>query len=348
MRKFFIVRNILPLSFVMAVCIIAVSCKKDSDGSPDYKAGNPVSSSISPDSASGGSVITLKGTGLGDMRTIVFDKNNVPASFQPNLNSDNSLIFRVPDTAFGGPQHIIFTNSAGKTLSVPFKVIALPGVTKASTTDFEPGSQITLEGNNLDDVSSVTIEGTTDQATIVSKTRKMMVITMPATSVNRAKLRVTNSSGFRVTDLEFTNIPKAFAMFTDGFGTGIQDWSWASTHQASTEQMFMGTKALKAVYGSGGWQAISLHRDDPKIIVSDYQYLTFWVKGGNASQQFEVFSENGGSHKTITVPPGVWTYFKLTISEFMAGVQLERLDFQIHGPNGGDEVIYFDNILFVK
>ncbi len=346
--KQFMIKNIFSLCLAMCAMLIVVSCKKDSDGSPENKAGNPASAGIFPDSASGGSVVTLKGSGLGDMRTIVFDKNNVPASFQPNLSTENSLVFRVPDTAFGGPQNIVFTNSQGKTLSVPFKVIALPGVTSASTTDFEQGTQITLIGNNLDDVSSVVIEGTTDAASIISKTRKQMVIQMPATNVDRAKLRITNSSGFRVTDLEFTYIPRAFAFFTETFGTDIQDWSWASTHQASTEQAFMGTKSLKAIYSSGGWQAISLHRNDPKIPASDYQFLTFWVKGGTADQQFEVFSENGGSHKTITVPANVWTYYKLKISEFMAGVMVERLDFQIHGPNGGDQVIYFDNILFVK
>jgi hypothetical protein len=347
MKKIFSIKY-LPLFLAMGISLLILSCRKDTDGSPENKPGNPVSAGISPDSASGGSVITLKGSGLGDMRTIVFDKNNVPASFQPNLSTENSLVFRVPDTAFGGPQHIVFTNSNGNTLSVPFKVIALPGVSSASTTDFEPGTQITLTGNNLDDVSSVVIDGTSDAATIISKTRKQMVIQMPATSVERAKLRITNSSGFRVTDLEFTNIPKSFSFFTENFDNGIQDWSWASTHQASNEQAFMGTKSIKAIYGSGGWQAISLHRNDPKIAVSDYKYLTFYVKGGTADQQFEVFSENGGSHKTITVPANVWTYYKLTISEFMAGVMLERLDFQIHGPNGGDQTIYFDNILFVK
>jgi len=346
--KQLIIKNFIPLCLAMSAMLIIISCKKESDGSPENKPGNPVSAGIFPDSASGGSVITLKGSGLGDMRTIVFDKNNVPATFQPNLSTESSLVFRVPDTAFGGPQNIVFTNSQGKKLSVPFKVIALPGVSSASTTDFEPGTQITLIGNNLDDVSSVLIDGTSDAATVISKTRKQMVIQMPSTTVNRAKLRITNSSGFKVTDLEFTNIPKAFAFFTETFGTDIQDWSWASSHNSSTEQAFMGTKSLKAVYSSGGWQAISLHRNDPKIPASDYQFLTFYVKGGTADQQFEVFSENGGSHKTITVPANVWSYYKLKISEFMANVMLERLDFQIHGPNGGDQSIYFDNILFVK
>lgn len=336
-------------SFLWAgVCALALTaCEKDSDGSPSYKAGTPAGI-IAPGESAGGTVVTLTGSGLGQMRTIVFDKNNVPATFQPNLNTESSIVFRVPDTAFGGPQNIVFTNSEGKSLTVPFKVIALPTVTAASSVDFEQGTTITLTGNNLDDVSKVLIDGTTDEATVVSKSRKQMVITMPASNVNRGKLKITNSSGDRVTDIEFTNMAKAFKIFTEGWDNGMQDWSWAAEHGASSNAAFLGTKSLRVLYSSGAWGAVSIHKDDPKLNVSDYTYLTFYAKGGTADMQADVYSENGGSHKTITIPANVWTYFKLPIQGHMNGVQLERLDFQARGPNGGDQVIYFDNIMFVK
>src|SRR5258706_14925447 len=116
---------------LLAIAVIAIfsSCKKDSDGSPDYKAGTPATSiGIKPDSGSGGAVLTLTGTGLGQMRSIVFDNKNVPAPFQSTLNTEENIIFRVPDTAYGGPQNIIFTNVDGKVLKVPFRVLAYPVV----------------------------------------------------------------------------------------------------------------------------------------------------------------------------------------------------------------------------
>jgi len=335
---------------MLIVCssFLILSCKKDSDGSPESNPGNLQFQTIDPGEAAGGTVLTLKGSGLGAIRTIVFDKNNVPASFTTTLNTDNAILFRVPDTAFGGQQNIVLTNSAGQTLKVPFKVIALPTVSAISPVDFEQGTSVIVTGNNLDDVSKVVIDGTTDQATIVSKSRKQLVITMPSTTVNRAKLKITNSSGDRVSDIEMTYMPNAFKVFTEGFVDGMQDWSWAQTHDISNSVAYMGTQSLRGIFSSGSWGALSLHKNDPKLVINDYTYLTFWVKGGAADEQFEVFSENGGSHKTITVPAGVWTYFKLKLQDFMAGVQLERLDFQIHGPSGSAETIYFDNILFVK
>src|SRR5215204_6212365 len=92
------------LVFACVVALTVTACKKDSDGSPKSKAGTPVMAAITPAEAAGNTVVTSTGSGLGQMRTIVFDKNNVPAFFQPNLNTETSLVFRVPDTAFGGQQ----------------------------------------------------------------------------------------------------------------------------------------------------------------------------------------------------------------------------------------------------
>ena len=68
----------IPVLLVLSVVIAFSACKKDSDGSPDYKAGTPATAvGIKPDSGSGGAVLTLTGTGLGQMRSIVFDNKNV-------------------------------------------------------------------------------------------------------------------------------------------------------------------------------------------------------------------------------------------------------------------------------
>jgi hypothetical protein len=347
MKNIFNLKNTVLLAMLASAMVIA-SCKKDTDGSADTKPGNPVFSAVTPAEAAGGTVIAVTGSGLGGMRTIVFDKNNVPATFQPNLNTNDAILFRVPDTAFGGPQNIILTNADGKTLSVPFKVIALPTVSEIFPIEFEAGTVVTLTGNNLGDVTKVVIEGTANEATVVSKDRKKLVITMPATTVNRAKLRITNSSGERLIEQELTYIPNSFAIFVEGFMNGIQDWSWAGTHDVATGTSYHGTKSFRVIYSAGGWQGASLHKDDPKVPMSNYTYLTFWAKGGTADMNLQVWSENGGSQKTVTLPANKWSYFKMPIQGHMDGVMLERLNLQAVGPNGANQTIYFDNILLVK
>jgi hypothetical protein len=254
-------------------------------------------------------------------------------------------VFRVPDTAFGGTQNIVFTNGAGQTLSVPFRVIALPGMTSAFPTDFEAGTVVTLTGNNLDDVTKVVLEGTNDQATIVSKSRKQLVIQMPSTTVNRAKLKVTNASGERLTDQEFVYVPNAFGIFKDNFGSGIDNWSWGGTYGPAPDDKITGAASLKAAYDPGGsWGGLSLH-SNAGFSVAGYSFISFWVKGADVDKQVDM-KVNWGPQRTYTIPAGKWTYFKEPITGFLAAnLTINDFVFQIHDEG---KTLYFDNILLVK
>jgi hypothetical protein len=324
-----------------AVCALSLTaCKKDADGSPDYKAGTPAGT-ITPGEAAGGVVVTLTGSGLGQIRSVVFDKNNVPATFQPNLNTESALVFRVPDTAFGGNQNIIFTNVDGKTLSVPFKVIALPTVSSASAVEFEEGTTITLTGNNLESVSKVTIDGTTDEATVVSKSRKQLVLRMPMTSASRGKLKLVNDSGERITDMEFVSIANNLRLFTEGWDSGFENWSWGLDQFVVTDEAVSGTKALKLAY-IGAWGGMQMHRPVP-INLTPYSFLSFWVKGDATDRKIKV-TVNWAKDNEINVPANKWTYVKIAKQDLNTN-QLEKLIFQIMGEPG---TFFVDNVLLVK
>lgn len=327
------------------VSVLLMGCEKDSDGSPDIKTGAMSSGTINPNSAAGGEVITLTGTGIGQVRSIVFDKNNVPAPFLSTLNTDANLVFRVPDTAFGGPQNIIFTNADGKTLSVPFSVIALPNVTAAFPTDFEAGTQVTLTGNNLDDVSAVVLDGTTDACTIVSQTRKQMVISMPLSTTDRAKLKLTNASGVRITDMEFVNVSRAITVFTEQLNNGFENWGWGGTFAASADDKITGASSMKAAYDpAGSWGGMQLGNGG-SIDITPYRYFSFWVKGADVDKNFQ-FWLNWGNQKVITVPANKWTYFRYELATNYPGVtSVNNVTFQIVDAG---KTVYFDNIMFFK
>ena len=338
-------KQILQIALMLLlVTFYGVSCTKDTDGSPQMDAGSMSSGTIDPAEAAGGDVITLEGVGIGQIHKIVFDKNNVPAPFTPTLNTETHLVFRVPDTAFGGPQNIVFTNSEGRTLTVPFKVLAYPGVTSAFPTDFVAGTEVTLEGNNLDDVTEVVFDGTTEAATIVSKSRKKLVIKMPASNLNRGFLKITNATGSRVTTQEFVNVSKAATVFSDQLDNGFQSWSWGGDFTASTEALICGTNGMKAAYDPGGsWGGMQL--GGGAINLSGYKYFTFWVKGADIDKNVQ-FWLNWGNQKVITVPANKWTYFRYELATGYPGVtNVDNVTFQIFD-NG--KTLYFDNIMFVK
>ncbi|GAB4025499.1 IPT/TIG domain-containing protein [Spirosoma koreense] len=338
------------------------SCTKDTDGSPQIKPGNPVATALSPDSAAGGSLVTLTGTGLGDIRSIVFEKGNVPAGFQSTLNTEGALIFRVPADVLGGSQNIIFTNSAGNTLKVPFKALAYPTVASVSNYNFTKGTVITLTGNNFDDVTAVTltdsVKGVSDVVTIVSKAKAQLVVQMPASSLNRAPLRITNGTGRMTTAQEFVNIDKAYPIFTDAYGPGFKDASWGDAAAVSTKEFASGAASVGKNFQKGNWHLIGFSTGSPLAYSTDYTYVTGWVKGASADYSLYLttdaskagFGEFVDKNK-IDVKAGVWNYFRLKLSDidfWAAGKSLSQIGFRIQGPNNQDETFYFDDLMLVK
>lgn len=358
MKKIFLYNAFLIV--LVATWVLALqACKKDSDGMPDMESGNPVATNLTPSTASGGTLLTLTGTGLGDMRRIVFDKDSVPAPFYTTLNTESAVVFRVPDTISGGPQNIVLTNGAGRQLLVPFTGLAFPAVTAVSNYDFTAGTELTLTGNNLETVSKVVLGASTDQATIISKTKKQLVIKMPATTIARAALNITNVTGTTTTTQEFVNIDQAYKIFTEDYGAGFENGSWGDAAFVSAAEFKTGAKSIGKKYQKGNWHLIGLSNWGSGVAQNaDYKYLTVWIKGASRDYSLWVMSDKitGGfgnylDANKINVPANVWTYFKLplsTINLWATGATFNQLGFRIQGPDAQDETFYFDDLLLVK
>jgi hypothetical protein len=346
----------------LAVSFILASCKKDLDGSPEQTVGDMSSGTVDPGQGAGGFMVTLSGQGIGDIRSVVFDGNNAPAPFLSTLNTESTLIFRIPDTAAVGDQNIVFTNSAGKTLTVPFKVLGLAKITSVSNYNFSTGTILTLTGLNLDDVTSVLLKGTTTEASIVSKTATQLVIEMPATTVNRATLEITNLAGTSTTTQEFISLNNNFVMFTEDWGpgaynSGVQSWSWGSSAYGSSDFAKSGTKSLRVDYTDGGL-SMFLGSDwgspTPKNFTDFHSpfptHLSFWARGAGSEVTVLIRPDGGAGpfnatgEQSVTIPSNVWTYFKIPAT-FITG-QFSRLNIQISG--GTNKTVYFDDLIWIK
>jgi len=348
--------NSFIFALVLGSSLFMVSCTKEA-AAPKKASSSPKANAIDPATAAGNTVLTLTGSGLSDMVSIVFDKGNVPATFNPNFNTDGSVIFRVPDTANGGPQNIIFTNRLGKQVSVPFNVIALPSVTDVSNYNYTAGTQITLTGNNLNDVTTVILTGTTTAATVISRTKKQLVISMPASTVNRSKLDITNSTGTITTTQEFVNLDLAFKIFTDDYAPGFQDASWGDAGQISSAVYKSGTKSVYKKFAADNWHQLGFGWTNVDNS-ANYTYLSFWIKG--ASKDYTLWISTSTSvggfasfndNAKIAVPANVWTYYKIPLSQlnlWATGTAWNQIGWRIQGPSGQDETFYLDDVILVK
>jgi len=349
---------IVLFAFIAGASVIT-SCTKENQ-KPAAASSSPRADKIQPDSAKGGDVLTLTGSGLGEIQSVVFEKGSVPAPFNTVFNTDNALIFRVPDTANGGKQNIIITNKIGKQIMVNFNVIALPVISTVSNYNFTANTQITITGNNLADVTSVKFKGFNDAITIVSQTKKELVIKMPASStVPGAPLEITNATGPITTTQVFENLDMAYQIFTDNYGAdGWANNSWGPA-TISTTVSKSGTASFAATYAKGNWSADGFSNWYPGLASKpEYKFLSFWVKG--ASQDYTLYLTadkrakgygNNDDTTPLTIPAKVWTYFKIPISTagiFSTGSTANTIGFWIKGPNDQDETFYFDDVIIVN
>lgn len=360
MKKFFFITSKMAVS-LFTVIVLFTACKKDKDGTPGYKSGELVFKSVFPDEGGGGTMVTISGNGFGDIRSVIFDKGDISAAFNPTLNSPGNIIFRVPNDVNGGPQNIILTNGAGKTLSVPFNALAFPVVNTTSLYDFVAGTEITLTGNNLDDVSSVVLTGTTTAAEILAKDKTSITIKMPASTVIKSSLDLTNVTGTVTTSFVYAYRPLNFVIFDDVLGEGthgmgqIQSWSWdLNGMNPDGEFKKEGTSALKVDYKGGGGMSLFLGSNWSDQVFTDVfmpAYLSFWVraKGEDANiiirpdSPWPVAGASTGEH-TFTAYKDVWTYYKIPTSFISGG--FARLNLQLQGST--ERTIYFDNMMFGK
>lgn len=356
-------KKIINLPILMVVLFTGtlslLSCEKD-EVVGGKASSSPMVDSVSPGVAASKAVITISGSGLGGIQTIVFDSGKVNAPFNPVFNTDNAIIFRVPVDAIPAKQNIVMTNSLGKQIIVPFQVLGLPTITDVSNYNWSTQyNRITLTGKNLDDVTEVTFVNGSETVNIISKTKTSLELEFPVTTVTRSRLNITNQAGTITTTQEFVDIDNAYPIFTDNYGNpDISNGSWGPA-AVSTTVYKTGTASFAATYQKGNWSADGFASWNTGIAyLADYKYLSFWLKGGSRDYTLYITGDqrsggygNSDQSAPISVPANVWTYYKIELSTLKLwekGNTFKQLGWWIKGPDAQDETFYFDDVIFVK
>jgi hypothetical protein len=334
--------------FAGAICLS--SCGDDDDASPSV-------AQISPVQGASNTVLTVTGAGLGDIKSIVFENSNVPASFTSTFNTDGAILFRVPTDAIPGEQNIVFTNGSGKQFTVPFNVLGFAAITSVSDYNFVEGTEITLTGKNLADVNKVVFTGTTEEVEIVSQTATTLTLKFPATALNEATLTITNEAGGARTTQSFVAIDNAFKLFTDNYGAGYENASWGPA-SISTETFKRGTASFSMGFNKGNWSQDGFGWTTTPN--DNYKFMSFWMKGASQDYTLYVWSAaQPGTFNTyedwkkILVPANVWTYYKIPVSTLKIWGEngtgaWNQIGWRIQGPDAQDETFYVDDVIFIK
>ena len=316
-----------------------------------------------------GNYYVLHGSNLGSATTITF--NGTIAYFNRALSTDNTIIVAVPGlTPYFGPKatdSLVVTTLYG-TANYKFTIIPPPPTPMTySNYNFSAGSQITLTGVGFGAVTDVKLvdSAQTDSTilTVVNQNDSVITLQFPSTDLIQGFLKFDyTAAGTPVSQMvgqAMVNLDNAYIIFTDDYANEWQDGSWHHPSGPSTAQAKSGTTSFMVTYPAGQWQIEGFQNWYPSLpYTSDYQYLSFWVKGGTVNHILNLetntsstgYGQNGSN--PITVPANVWTYFKLplnTIDFWTPGSTLKQLGFFLKGQGGDvDETYYFDDVILIK
>lgn len=346
--------NIYKTLFLLITIVCVMYGCDYEDVGLDGPSGQMVITGISADSAQANQLVTLTGTGLGSITSVLFTKDSVKASINPTLNTNKNFLFRVPIETIGGWQQIIFTNSIGSSVSYDFNVLAYPTIESSSNFNFSPGEQLTFTGRNLTGMERVVLDETGEEAVIIGDpTPTSITVELPiSTTVSTSRITFTNGSGSTTTEDFFVNRDQQYLIFTDDFEQTFQSTAWGDPIVVNTDDFKSGSASGRYVYPNGNWFLMSF--GFVPTANEGFSHLSFWIKSDYEHLLNITTSSSGGwgiqtETNGITVTPE-WTYFKIPVSDlplWETGDTFDQIGFKIRGPNDGDLPVYIDDFMFI-
>lgn len=310
----------------------------------------PAITALSPNPIKHASNLTITGTNLDLATGVIF--SGVPTAQTVFVSqSPSQIVVKVPSGATKGKISLVAMSGVKVESGMDLDVL-LPMATSLSPNPIKPESNLTITGTNLDLVSGISFTGIAATVkTFVSQTATQIVVKVPAGSLKgKLVFSVLNSTltteSSDVLDLIGGLPPLAdfpFALYTDAFQNGVQDWSWAARDVNSTANVRQGDKSIKATYGVGGYEGITFHATTA-IATGAYTKLEFSIFGeaGTGGKKMNVVINGGwGTAKQVTLAEGEWVTYSLNLSDIGAPSPLNEIVLQAAGWSG---VVHIDHV----
>jgi|SRR6218665_330262 len=245
-----------------------------------------------------------------------------------------------------------------------------PSATSTSEINVSEGVTITISGQNLDKVSSLNFTGSATEIPIVSQSPTSLVVTIPnIDAINIGTLDLVTPFGTTQSAFELVNVANAMQVFTDNYGANIgantDGDDYGSSQAVSSAVSKRGSSSLAITYFGNNYSPGGLV-NSAGFENSSYRYITFWARSttngtGNEGIQMTLMGSgmpdgygNDFAGVGIIVSPE-WKYYKIAIGAGSAkpmwnsGNSFRKFGWRLNNWNVPDnEVVYFDDILFVK
>jgi hypothetical protein len=168
-------------------------------GAVDKQPDLPIITSVSPDSATVGELITISGSFLKTVDKVNFGGS---ASATPRSTSESRLQVVVPKMPTG-PTNIDIENPDGKSGTIAFKVLrSIAKITDIVPNEAKRGETVIILGENLNLITTVRFSNDSSSAAQFSLEGTSLKVTVPDDAIP-GKVYVSNAEGYAFSDQDF-------------------------------------------------------------------------------------------------------------------------------------------------
>jgi hypothetical protein len=311
----------------------------------------PAITSMSPNPILHAGNLTITGTNLDLVKKITFNNVTTPVTTFVS-QSATQLVVKVPGAASKGKLKLMVASGL-ETVSTADLDVTLPAITGMAPNPIDPGADLTINGTNLNLVSSVSFQNApaVASAAFVSQSASQIVVKVPNGVLNgKITLGVVNST-LTVQSPDILQINGAvpdptisFPIYNDVLTANWNGWlggGWGGTKDMNnTSPVRVGTKSVKIDY-VGGWGS-PLQLGGANISLASYTQFKVSIYGGAGTQGKQVnIGINGADAYTIVLQEGKWTDYSIPISTLTSAANLTDIIIKEFNGTGGF-TIYVD------
>ncbi|HTF20146.1 MAG TPA: hypothetical protein VK658_18880 [Chryseolinea sp.] len=315
----------------------------------------PAVTAINPSSAKHAETITLEGTDLDLVTSVIFSGGTEVPAADFVSQSETAIQLAVPATTVKGKLTLKQLSPVDVVTESELTII-LPVGTAVTPSPAKPGvDDITITGTNLDLIGELGLPGS--GAVLASAFKSIsdtqIVVALPAGTKSGGITYKTihgysNNLGVTVRVPAPGPPPLPITLYDETFAPGGGDWSWNKviSDPANAEQFYSGDVSWKfETTSGGGLSSGGITATD----VTGQQVFTFALYGGPGTEGATVaaiLNDNWGDYNSVTLQEGKWTEYQIPISNYPTTDRTKIVRFALKVEAPSSSVIYADRVGF--
>jgi hypothetical protein len=313
----------------------------------------PAVTDIAPASVRHTGAITLTGTNLDLVTSLVFAGDKTVTAFESK--SATQIVVNVPAGTLKGKLTLKQTSPVDVVTTQEVTII-LPAGTAITPKPAKPGvDNLTITGTNLDLVKQLNLptSGPVLAGNFISHSATEIVLAVPLGTKSGGITYTTihdysNNLGVTIIVPAPGPLPLNITMFDETTAPGGGDWSWNKvvSDNANTEQFFSGDLSWKFETNNGG--GLSVGGMSP-LDVTGMDYFSFAVYGGpgtGGKQIAAILNDNWSDYNAVVLVEGQWTSYQIPLTDYGSTnlTQVVRFALKVEGMPAS--TIYVDRVGF--